>query len=88
MDTLEFLGSFEAHRFEITAIETVGDEFVWTAAGNEVIVWRVEGTVISNTKLLELQSACTLLYFSPLENRVWSCTKENILVWDTKVSDS
>ena len=105
IDTLDFLGSWEAHKTNVTAIISVGDSFVWTAAQNEVTVWEAEvctqsgdtgflptltnrpsqGVEIKNMKTVELRSACSYMYFSPMENRVWLAEEDIILVWDPTV---
>jgi len=82
IDTLDFLGSWEAHKNQVDAIISVGDQFVWTASQNEITIWEAQGVEIKNVKTVELRSACSYLYFSPMENRVWLAEEDVILVWD------
>lgn len=83
IDSLECLGSWAAHKEEITSIISVGERYVWTASGSEITIWESEGhQEIKNVKTLELRSPCSYLYFASMENRVWSSEEDVLLVWD------
>ena len=36
------MGSWEAHSTPITAIQSIGDKYIWTTAGRELAVWQIE----------------------------------------------
>jgi WD40 repeat protein len=42
VETLEFMGCFEAHSAPVTSIVSIGTDYVWSTASADICVWNVK----------------------------------------------
>ena len=86
IETLDLLGSWEAHSTPVNFILSVGDSFVWTSSNREICVWSVNNLEIFCSKKLEIDGICKTMYFSNIDNLVWTAVGDNVIIWDCVVS--
>ena len=85
IDTLELMGSWEASKGSVDALESVGSGFVWSSSGREISIWQVKELEIFCSKKLAIDGECKYIKFLAIDNRVWTGIGNNIIIWDPVV---